>query len=753
VIILVQQLLYNNADAQTSSFDALHNKTSFQYDRNLRQTGTIDAEGNTTSMTYDSRGNVKTKTDGNGNITTYGYDGENRLTCVTDALGNNSLYSYDPAGNMISQTDGSGNTTTFHYNAANLVTAKIDAEGNGNPSRTESYTYYMNRLMSAKTDRNGVITEYTYDIFGRLKSEDAGGEIQTYTYDNNGNLLQMTDSMGTTIRTYDQLNRNTSKTVPDIGKSIYTYDIVTEAEGTYSERTTDPKGNITLKTYDKAGRLSAVTVGEETTSYEYLANGNRSKVTYPDGTTETYSYNRKNQVISLTNAKANGTVISYFQYTYDDAGNQLTKTEAKGTTAYTYDSLSRLNSVTEPEGKVTSYTYDGAGNRKTETVQFGLIGSNTIYNYDNRNRLISTVSTGGAYTRYLYDNNGNLVSRTSGIMKSISAGTDLTAEDLPIFNLIIKRDSENGTGTGDITYYTYDNYNRMTGTKSRNTSATYRYNAQGYRALKTVNGETTKYLYEADKVVLETDVNNKQTAFQAYGSNLLYRTVAVDGELGAQSYYYLYNAHGDVTELIDTEGNIAVTYDYDAFGNILSKTGDADNSVRYAGYQYDEESGLYYLNARYYDSATARFITEDTYTGEKNDPLSLNLYSYCHNNPIIYTDPSGHRVASEEFDRGYSKTYVKPTRAPQPKLTPKPTPKPTPKLTLKPTPIPVVKPEPKPTPKPSSQIEPKTKTNNSSKTGGTSSAKVTVDTNGGYKDGKLYGVNADVYGKNYKVLL
>ena len=71
-------------------------------------------------------------------------------------------------------------------------------------------------------------------------------------------------------------------------------------------------------------------------------------------------------------------------------------------------------------------------------------------------------------------------------------------------------------------------------------------------------------------------------------------------------------------------------------------TGDADNSITYAGYQYDSESGLYYLNARYYDSTTARFLTEDTYAGQANDPLSLHRYTYCANNPLRYTDPDGH---------------------------------------------------------------------------------------------------------------
>jgi len=109
-----------------------------------------------------------------------------------------------------------------------------------------------------------------------------------------------------------------------------------------------------------------------------------------------------------------------------------------------------------------------------------------------------------------------------------------------------------------------------------------------------------------------------------------------------EEYYYLYNAHGDVTSLIGITGTIEATYEYDAFGNITNQTGKADRNIRYAGYQYDKETELYYLNARYYDSKIARFITEDTYTGNLSDPLSLNLYTYCSNEPIMYIDPTGH---------------------------------------------------------------------------------------------------------------
>ncbi|MGF7142440.1 YD repeat-containing protein [Anaerotaenia torta] len=176
---------------------------------------------------------------------------------------------------------------------------------------------------------------------------------------------------------YDALNRTISKSVPHMGKSTYVYDLAGSEAGTYGERTTDPKGNITEKIYDKAGRLWNVKTGTETTVYAYYPNGTKKSITYPDGTIQSYSYDNKNQIVSLTNKGSNGSTLSYYTYTYDGAGNQLTKTGAKGTTEYSYDALNRLSTVKEPGEMKTSYTYDRAGNwiteKKEKENQSGLI--------------------------------------------------------------------------------------------------------------------------------------------------------------------------------------------------------------------------------------------------------------------------------------------------------------------------------------------------------------------------------------------
>ena len=200
--------------------------------------------------------------------------------------------------------------------------------------------------------------------------------------------------------------------------------------------------------------------------------------------------------------------------------------------------------------------------------------------------------------------------------------------------------------------YAYNVWNQMIKTTTAERMLSYTYNGEGRRVEKISNGQSTRYLYEYDNVVLETDGRGKQTARNLYGTNLLSRTIASD------TVYYLYNGHADVTSLIDTTGRLRSTFDYDAFGTPIESTvryydqtgalttsvGKIDSPYRYSGYMYDGESGLYYLNARYYDSKIARFLSEDTYRGRANDPLSLNLYTYGQNNPIQYYDPTGHMV-------------------------------------------------------------------------------------------------------------
>lgn len=640
----IEKLGYNHNSAQIKSTDALNKENQFNYDKNNRLIGTIDPRNHVKSQTYDEVGKIKTSTDGRGNITTFNYDEFNRLISVVNAKNETTEYTYDLNGNKLTQTVGKtsttdGFTTIYEYNVANKLTKKIDHGGLIGPdtydlTKTESYTYDAAGNLATKIDRNGYTTNYTYDVHGRMLSQSVDTLTVSYTYDENGNQLTMTDSTGTTTNTYDELNRIKTKEIPGTGTLTFLYDItIVLSSGEVAQRDSDSKDNITTKIFDIAGRMVSVTAEGQTTKYTYYDNGSKHMVVYPSGCSEEYTYYDDGLLHTLINRKGDQdqTIIDSYTYDYDGAHNLISKVDGKGNTNYTYDNLNRLETVTEPNGKVTTYTFDAAGNRETQTETQGTTTTVTTYTYNEQNRLISTLTQQNSVmtetAAYIYDNNGNQLRVTE------------------VFYL------DGIPRAGQVKICTYDKLNQLitiqhsADNSPLMTILTNTYNGLGLRVAKQVGSQTTKYVYAGDKVVLELDGENNQTAFNIQGTSLIARTVS------GTTLYYMYNGHADVTALIDAAGTIQATYYYDAFGNILESTGNVNNPFTYAGYQYDKESKYYYLNSRYYDPVTARFLSEDTFTGNKNDPLSLNLYTYCHNEPLMYSDPTGHvEVYGNETD-------------------------------------------------------------------------------------------------------
>ena len=181
---------------------------------------------------------------------------------------------------------------------------------------------------------------------------------------------------------------------------------------------------------------------------------------------------------------------------------------------------------------------------------------------------------------------------------------------------------------------TYNSKNELIKTVS-DKEINYTYNPEGKRIEKIENNNKIKYVYEGLDIILELDKDNNVIANNVYGLSLVSRNSDKKG-------YYLYNGHGDTVTIVDNEQNEIKSYTYDEWGSIIEEVGEYDNPYRYAGYYYDEETGNYYLLSRYYNPSIARFIVEDSYRGEIDDPLSLNRYVYVVNNPLIYIDPLGY---------------------------------------------------------------------------------------------------------------
>ncbi|AOT69950.1 RHS repeat domain-containing protein [Geosporobacter ferrireducens] len=313
---------------------------------------------------------------------------------------------------------------------------------------------------------------------------------------------------------------------------------------------------VLFHTFDKAGRLKAVENKGEVTRYSYNDNGGRKEILYPSGTKETYQYSKRGEVTKLTNKKTDGTLIDEYTYTYDDNGNQLTKTENRGTTTYTYDSVNRLKEVQEPGGIKTTFEYDKAGNRTAQIEVLAGAVKLTNYSYNNKNQLErETLQEAGKTIEktYHYDANGNLVSKAEHQIQALSD------KDLEIVALSLAGEGS----TGELTLYQYNEYNQLIKTITGNQTIAYGYNIEGYRDAKhmitqnktgSISEETLLFIYDGSKVILETDITGNIKAENTYGLNLIARKA--DNEKA----YYLYNAHGDVTALTDPAGKILGTY-------------------------------------------------------------------------------------------------------------------------------------------------------------------------------------------------
>ena len=184
--------------------------------------------------------------------------------------------------------------------------------------------------------------------------------------------------------------------------------------------------------------------------------------------------------------------------------------------------------------------------------------------------------------------------------------------------------------------FTWAHGRQLTSMSNGTNTFTYTYNADGLRSSKTVLGVHRKYYYNGDKLVRETW--GSHTAQYFYDASGIY-AMQYDGAM----YYYIKNLQGDVLRMVDASGNVVATYVYDAWGKVLYSAGSMAgvNSFRYRGYYYDGETGLYYLQSRYYDPEVGRFINADAFASTGQGILGNNMFAYCGNNPVFRRDDSG----------------------------------------------------------------------------------------------------------------
>ncbi|MDA8021299.1 MAG: hypothetical protein MPN21_28025 [Thermoanaerobaculia bacterium] len=412
--------------------------------------------------------------------------------------------------------------------------------------------------------------------------------------------------MRTTAKGYDEFDRLLSVVDPRGEAITYTYD----ANGNRST-VSDPDGLTTIYAYDALNRVISVTAPGGVTEYEWFKDSRLQKVTYPNTTSARHTYDAAGRTDTIENRQGVAAVVSSYGYSYDQNGNRTEQIETNGgaaeTTTYEYDEADRLLSVEYPDRTVT-YTYDDVGNRRSETI---VAGSTTLsdrtYAYDERNRLESiTDSADPAFdTTFVYDANGNQASKT--------------------------RD-------GTTTSFLYDTRDRIVEIQEDATTLeTYLYDYQGLRVRRSGSGGTVRYVYDDQSVLVETTDGGTTVSKYEYGPD---RLLSLDNSTEGRQYY-LQDALRSVVTLTRPDGGIQARYKYDAWGNLRDEVGSSANRFGFTGHEHDEETGLIYAKARYYDPEIGLFLTEDPFQGTRDNPPSLHRYLYGFQNPSVFVDPTG----------------------------------------------------------------------------------------------------------------
>ncbi|WP_027399773.1 RHS repeat-associated core domain-containing protein [Anaerovorax odorimutans] len=576
--------------------------SEYTYDIGNRVTSVITPQGRNIKYSYDASGNILNYIDGEGNSTSYERDIWGNITKVIDANNVETNYEYDYAGNLIKTVDGNNNTTEYVYNSLNML-KEIKDPNNGKIT----YKYDKEGRIAKQIDRKGqnIINRYNSDNNIVQKQIQGTDEIEKYLYNLDGTVLAAINN--TQVDTFEY-NKN-GQIVKKYKNGEMTLNYGYNMNGNKKSISNNFEEKVGYE-YDSIGRLNKVLYNDEQKAkYNYNADYTVCKIEYDSGITVDYSYSKDKDVQSIIARNSQGNIITQSNYQYNNNASVISQTIDGETTTYGYDKLDRLKDIYYPKNITEKYTYDNVGNR----IQKNYRGQITAYTYDSNNKLQQS-SINGQATVYNFDLNGNLIEEKIG---------------------------------SEATTYKYDGFNRLTEVTLPDESFQInKYNALGLRTETIENAKTTGYIYDGINVIMETDSAGQKVATNIRGLELISQ---INNE--NKQKYYLSNAHGDILDVINRQGDILNNYKYDPFGNITEQMETLPNRYKYAGEQYDEVTGKYYLRARHYDPQVGRFIQEDTYRGD-----GLNLYTYVANNPLKYVDPSGYsKCANNSSSSRYDK--------------------------------------------------------------------------------------------------
>jgi RHS repeat-associated protein len=656
---------YDTARRVTKTAFADGTSASFTYDGGDRPLSATDERGNTVKLTWDSNGNLLSVTDPLSKSASAKYDTDDLTSSRTDRAGNTTAYQYDALGNRTAVTDGAGDRFTFSYDALNRLVASADSSSKGS-----TFAYDNEGRLVSSTDAVGNTANLTRDSLGRVvRAASPLGEVFSLAYNPLGRLTSVTDPLAqTSAFTYDPRGLLAGVTAPGGLSASYARD----ALGLLTALT-DPNGNVWARKNDNLGRLTSETdpLGRTTTySYDarnrvksaanpagsvqvaYDAAGNLTQSKFSDGMALNYTYDQNNRVT------AGGVSLGYDAAGRINSSNGLTVAR---------NGAGRIAAITYATGKTVTYTYDSRG-LLSKIADWA--GGSVSLAWDAARRLASISRSNGVTTQYTYDQNSRVLSitektsnaslssialerdplgRVTDATRSLPGSLALASGTLGLaYDAAHQVSGSTYDGLGRLTQdssrtYTWDLASRMTGYSGKDGSAAFGYDDFGARTSRTVGGATENYVINyalglpSIATVKSSGADSRYYVHLPDGS-VLY---AIDASGNARHWYHFDEA-GSTAFLTSDSGAITDTYGVSPYGETVTQSGSTPNPFTWQGQfgvMQEGSTGLYYMRARYYDSATARFLSQDPVRSAA--PAEIDPYQYALGDPQTLRDPRG----------------------------------------------------------------------------------------------------------------
>ncbi len=630
---VVKSFTYNSLDPSSKFY------TENEYAEDGKITAEIDETGeNRTKLEYvDGTEIVCTKILPNGSKFSYGHDANDTVTAITQSTEEgeeNSTQTSYTCGE-VTQVKSGNNVVNYSYDYKRRKTA-VKLNGTKEYVKYEYTDIKTNNIKTGEkvtaTMANGDIIESERDLRGNVLSIAHNGVVQTTAiYDEKDRVKKLVDGITnqTTQINYDVLDRLTSVTG---GRATETYEYNTD-------------GNVSKKT---------VTIDGENTVYGYAYKTNAAKDLDYINVNDISVYPKSDCLGRNTGKeiKVNGITLASETMAYRKVGDHATNMPS---------AMRFGNHIATAGGKTQfvqldnlKYKYDNCGNI-SEVWENGKLAAK--YTYDKLNRLIREDNKQlKKTTLFTYDNNGNILSKRefAFTLKETEKLEELNETQYSQYayngDRLMSLNSENFVYDVLGNPTTYRN-NTLVWEKGRQLkqygTTTFEYDGQGRRTSK----NTTQYVYDSNGNLLKQTGGTNTLKFLYDNGGVIGITHTKGNE--TKNYFYRENAQGDIIALLDSRGAVVVKYVYDAWGTCEVHNSDGSvladqthignlNPFRYRGYYYDVETGLYFLKTRYYDPEVGRFITIDDLQYLDPETINgLNLYAYCANNPVMAVDHEG----------------------------------------------------------------------------------------------------------------